>query len=35
MLDISNRTFLHLHLWFTGAKHIPIGTVLAGVIGGV
>lgn len=33
MLDISNKTFLHLHLWFTGA-HIPLGTILAGISGG-
>ena len=34
MLDISNKTFLHLHLWFTGGTHIPLGTILAGIIGG-
>ena len=34
MLDISNKTFLHLHLWFTGGLHIPLGTILAGIIGG-
>ena len=34
MLDISNTTFLHLHLWFTGKAHIPLGTILAGIIGG-
>ena len=33
-LDISNKTFLHMHLWFTGKAHIPIGIVLAGIIGG-
>lgn len=34
MIDISNKTFLHMHLWFTGTKHIPLGTILAGMIGG-
>ena len=34
MLDVSNKTFLHLHLWFTGSAHIPFGTILAGIIGG-
>ena len=34
MIDISNKTFLHMHLWFTGAKHIPLGTIMAGIIGG-
>jgi len=34
MLDISNITFLHLYLWFTGTTHIPLGTILAGIIGG-
>ena len=35
MLDISNLVFLHLHLWFTGGKHIPLGIILAGIIGGL
>ena len=34
MLDVSNKTFLHLHLSFTGSLHIPIGTILSGIIGG-
>lgn len=32
-LDVGTKSFLHLHLWFTAA-HIPLGTILAGIIGG-
>ena len=32
-LDVSTKSFLHLHLWFT-EMHLPLGTVLAGFIGG-
>lgn len=32
-LDVGTRSFLHLHLWFT-KFHIPIGSILAGIIGG-
>jgi hypothetical protein len=34
-IDVSNKTLLHAHLWFTGATHIPLGTILAGIIGGL
>ena len=33
-LDVSTKSFLHLHLWFTAA-HLPLGTILAGIIGGL
>ena len=33
-IDISNKTFLHMHLWFSGAAHIPLGMLLGGIIGG-
>jgi RHS repeat-associated protein len=33
-IDISNKTFLHMHLWFTGSAHIPLGTILGGILGG-
>ena len=32
-VDVSTKSFLHLHLWFTDA-HLPLGTILAGFIGG-
>jgi RHS repeat-associated protein len=32
-IDVGTKAFLHMHLWFTAA-HIPLGTILGGVIGG-
>ena len=32
-LDVSTKSFLHLQFWFT-KMHLPLGTVLAGFIGG-
>lgn len=32
-VDVSTKSLLHLHLWFTRA-HLPLGTILAGFIGG-
>ena len=32
-IDVSTKSLLHMHLFFTQA-HLPLGTVLAGIIGG-
>ena len=32
-IDVGTKSLLHMHLWFT-ATHIPLGTILGGVIGG-
>ena len=32
-LDVSTKSFLHFHLWFT-KMHLPLGVILAGLIGG-
>lgn len=33
-LDVGAKTLLHLHMWPAFAAHVPLGTILAGVIGG-
>ncbi|MDR2957333.1 MAG: RHS repeat-associated core domain-containing protein, partial [Coriobacteriales bacterium] len=34
-LDMTSKAFLHLHTAFTGTSHIPIGTIGAGINGGL
>ena len=33
-LDVGTKSLLHMHLWFTSA-HLPFGTILAGILGGI
>lgn len=32
--DVGTKSFLHSHLWFM-SSHIPFGTILAGILGGL
>lgn len=33
-IDVGTKALLHMHLWFMDKIHIPLGTIIAGIIGG-